>query len=96
MLDEAFKWDDAKAASNWREHGIFFAMAREAFNDEFAIERMDSNHDDREERHALLGMVENHVLFVSYTLRGERIRIISARKPEPNERRKYHNENGKA
>ena len=40
-------------------------------------------HDDPEERFALLGMVDDRLLFVSYALRGERIRIISAGKPPP-------------
>lgn len=40
-----------------------------------------------------VGMVENRLLFVSYTLRGVRIRIISAKLAEPYERRRYHNEN---
>jgi uncharacterized protein len=93
MEDAEFEWDDAKAASNWRDHGITFETAREAFKDAFAVERVDNRHGDNEERIALLGMVENHLLFISYTLRGERIRIISARKAEPHERRRYHNEN---
>jgi uncharacterized DUF497 family protein len=38
-------------------------------------------------------MVEDRLLFVAYTLRGERIGIISAREAEPRERRRYHNEN---
>jgi hypothetical protein len=70
-------------------------MARVAFQDAFSIERVDRGHDDPEERFALLGMVEDRLLFVSYTLRAERIRIISARKAEPHERRRYHNENRK-
>jgi uncharacterized DUF497 family protein len=93
MWDDDFEWDDAKAASNWLDHGISFETAREAFRDPFAVERVDNRHDDNEERIALLGMAENRLLFVSYTLRGERIRIISARKAEPHERRRYHNEN---
>jgi hypothetical protein len=40
----------------------------------------------------LLGTVDNHLLFVSYTLRGERVRIISARKAEPYERCRYQDE----
>ena len=39
----------------------------------------------------MLGMVGNRLLFVSYTLRVNRTRIISARKAEPHERRRYHN-----
>ena len=93
MQDEAFEWDDDKAARNWRDHGITFEMARDAFRDPFAVEWVDDRHGDNEERFALLGMVEGRLLFVSYTLRGQRIRVISARKAEPNERRRYHNEN---
>jgi uncharacterized DUF497 family protein len=93
MQDDDFEWDDIKAADNERDHGISFEMARAAFNDAFSIERVDRGHNDPEERFALLGMVEDRLLFVSYTLRGERIRIISARKAEPHERRRYHNEN---
>lgn len=44
----------------------------------------------------MIAMVESRLLFVAYVLRGERIRIISARKGEPYERRKYHDENRKA
>jgi uncharacterized protein len=81
-----------KAAINERDHGISFEMARAAFRDAFSIGRVDLRHDDPEERFALLGMIDDRLLFVSYTLRGERIRIISARKAEPHERRRYHNE----
>lgn len=93
MQDDQFEWRDDKAASNVRKHGISFEMAHEAFKDAFAISRVDRGHEDFEERFALLGMVEHQLLFVSYTLRDNRIHIISARKAEPHERRQYHNEN---
>lgn len=93
MQDETFEWDDLKAASNWRDHGVTFEAAREVFKDIFAIEWDDDGQDDTEERFVTVGVVENHLLFVSYTLRGVRIRIISARLAEPYERRRYHNEN---
>ena len=92
MHDESFEWDDRKAAANWRNHGISFEMAREAFKDSFAVVRVDPHHDGSEERLALLGMVNNRLLFVSNTLRGDRARIISARRAEPHERRRYHNQ----
>jgi uncharacterized DUF497 family protein len=41
----------------------------------------------------LLGMVQEHLLAVSDTVRGEWMRIISARLAEPRERRRYHEEN---
>jgi uncharacterized DUF497 family protein len=92
MLDEAFEWDDAKAARNWRDHNIRFETAREVFKDASAVEWADNGQDDSEERFVTVGMVKNRMLFVSYTLRGERIRIISARLAEPYERRRYHND----
>jgi uncharacterized DUF497 family protein len=96
MRDENFEWDDDKAARNWRDHGVSFEMAREAFADAFAVEWVDAEQDLGEERYAMIGMVENRLLFVAYAMRGERIRIISARKAEPYERRKYHDENREA
>jgi uncharacterized DUF497 family protein len=93
MPDEFFEWDDLKAASNWLDHGVRFAAARDVFKDAFAIEWTDDRHGDAEERFVTVGMVERRLLFVSYTLRGDRIRIISAREAEPRERRRYHNEN---
>jgi len=41
-------------------------------------------------------MVEGRLLFVGYTMRGEKIRIITARKAEPYERRRYYEENREA
>jgi len=41
-------------------------------------------------------MAEGRLLFVAYTMRGEKIRIITARKAEPYERRRYHEENREA
>ena len=96
MQDENFEWDDEKAAQNWRDHGVTSDMAREAFTDAFAVEWVDAEQAPSEERYAMIGMVKNRLLFVAYALRGERIRIISARKAEPYERRKYHDENREA
>jgi uncharacterized protein len=68
-------------------------MARDVFKDIFAIEWTDDRPVDAEERFITVGMVDGRLLFVVYSLRGERIRIISAREAEPRERRRYHNEN---
>jgi uncharacterized DUF497 family protein len=95
MHDDEFEWDDAKAAHNWREHGVTFEMARDAFRDAFAVEWPDDAQNAGEPRFAMLGMVEHRLLFVAYSLRKDRIRIISARKAEPHERRKYHEKNRK-
>jgi len=96
MEDENFAWDDDKAALNWRDHAVTFEMAREVFRDPFAIEWQDLAQDASEERYCTIGMVEGRLLFVGYALRDEKIRIITARKAEPYERRRYHEENREA
>ncbi len=93
MQSDKFEWDDKKAASNLRDHGVTFEMARDAFSDPFIVEWIDDGQDASEERFAALGMVDNRLLFVAYTMRGDVIRIISARPAGPFERREYHNEN---
>ena len=93
MEDDDFAWDDDKAAANWRDHAITFEMARTAFRDAFSVEWIDDGQGVAEERYCMLAMAENRLLHVSYTPRGDKIRIISARKAEPHERRRYHNEN---
>jgi len=93
MQDGQFEWDDEKAARNLASHGVSFEAARLAFDDAFAVIREDRRQDYGEDRFILLGMVQEHLLVVSYTMRGERVRIISARLAEPRERRRYHEEN---
>jgi uncharacterized DUF497 family protein len=93
MKSDDFEWDDAKAASNRRHHKITFEQAREVFADPFIVEWIDQGQDENEQRFSALGMVEHRLLFVAYTIRGSVIRVISARRAEPFERRRYHEEN---
>ncbi len=96
MQDDQFEWDDDKAAHNWRQHGVTFDMARDAFRDVFGMEWEDDRQGVAERRFILLGVVEQRLLYVAYTMRGERIRIISARRAESLERRRYHDQNREA
>jgi hypothetical protein len=93
VLTDDFEWDDDKAARNLASHGVSFEAARMAFDDAFAVVREDRRQDYGEDRFILLGMVQERVLVVSYTIRNDRLRIISARIAEPQERRRYHEEN---
>lgn len=88
-----FEWDDAKAAQNLADHGVSFDAATLVFNDPFALEWLDDRENYGEDRYVILGIVEGRLLYVAYTMRGEKIRIISARGAEPHEHRKYHEEN---
>jgi uncharacterized protein len=93
MQDAEFEWDDRKAAANARKHAVTFEMARDVFKDPFAIDELDERADYGEQRSVITGMVEGRLLTVAYTMRGERIRIITARGAEPYEQRRYHEEN---
>jgi uncharacterized DUF497 family protein len=93
MDNGTFQWDDNKAAENYAAHGVRFEAAREVFKDPFALEWLDDREDYGEDRYIILGMVENRLLYVAYAMRGEKIRLISARGAEPHERRQYHEEN---
>jgi len=84
----SYEWDPKKSVSNLRKHGIDFADAVIALEDELAL-TVDDNHLN-EQRFITIGTdALGRVLVVVYTFRGEKIRIISAREATPRERRQY-------
>ena len=88
-----FEWDDAKGAANFRKHGVTFEQAAYAFCDPFAVEWIDARAAYGEERVILLGMSGGQILSVVYTERGERLRIISARRATKHEKDNYYRQN---
>jgi len=89
-----FEWHDAKAEANLEAHGVSFDLATTVFKDPFAVERLDDREDYGEQRFVIIGMAEGHVvLFVAYSERGERIRIISARRATQHEQDDYFRQN---
>jgi len=85
-----FEWHDAKAEANLRAHGVSFELAKTVFKDPFAVEFLDDREDYGENRLVIIGMAEGRiVLFVAYTEREERIRIISARRATQHEQDEY-------
>lgn len=88
-----FEWDTDKASANWAKHDVAFETARAVFKDPFAIEWQDDRMNYGEDRFIIIGMVEGRLLQVAYTMRGDTIRLISARGAGPNERRFYHEAN---
>ena len=93
MSNDAFEWDAEKAAANWRNHGVPFDQAVKAYLDPFAVELIDEREDYGEERINLVGMCGDVLLHVTYTERGERVRLISARRAEKHEQDDYFREN---
>jgi uncharacterized protein len=89
-----FEWNKAKAEANFRRHGVSFDLAKTVFSDPFAIERLDDREEHGEERFVIIGAAEGKaLLFVAYTEREERIRIISARRATQNEQDDYFRQN---
>jgi uncharacterized DUF497 family protein len=91
--EQKYDWDEKKAATNWRDHGVTFQQAIKALNDHFFVERIDERENYGEERINLLGMCDGVLLHVTYTERDEVIRIISARRAEKHEQDHYYREN---
>jgi hypothetical protein len=90
MDEHQFEWDAAKGETNLEKHGISFEAARRVFDDVFACERFDLDSEPGEIRNVITGIVNDVVLTVVYTERGERIRIISARRATKHEQREYY------
>lgn len=85
-----YEWNSAKAKTNLNEHGVSFEEATTAFLDPFALTFNDPDHSDDETREITIGStVSQQVVFVSHCARGDRTRIISARKSTRNERKQY-------
>lgn len=85
-----FEWDEAKARTNQRKHGVCFIEATEVFADEHSSCVHDPDHSYDEDRHLLFGVsLKCNHLVVSFTERLETIRIISARHMTRQERNAY-------
>ena len=86
-MELEFEWDGAKAAINEKKHGVSFFEAMSAFDDPLSLTIPDPDHSGDEDRFVLIGETErNRVIVVVHALRGETIRIISARPATRSER----------
>lgn len=84
-----FAWDPDKAEKNLRKHKIDFETAVKVFDDPWRLEK-DERDDDDVVRFNTTGMVDGRLLVVTFTVRGDVFRIISARLAERHEQREYH------
>ena len=88
------EWDEAKAELDLTLHGVTFGLAKTVFRDTCAVERIDDRQDYGEDRFNIVGMAEGGVLlFVAYTERENRIRVISARRTTHHEQDDYFRQN---
>ena len=93
-MNTRFEWDAAKAQSNRSKDRVSFEIAARVFADPFAVVEQDRI-ENGENRWRTLGIVDGYLLLlVAHTVRddedgAEVIRIISARRAEPKERKRY-------
>jgi uncharacterized protein len=86
----AVEWDEKKSLRNQQKHRASFEEAATVFSDPLEVTINDPDHTLSEHRFISIGQSFRHrLLVVSYTERGNKIRIISARKPTISERRNY-------
>lgn len=85
-----FEWDKGNIEKSYKKHGVGPRDAEEVFLDkDLQIER-DIKHQAKEERYIAIGKIsEGKILFIVFTMRNNRIRIISGRRSNRKERRLY-------
>ncbi len=92
MKSITFEWDDKKAESNLKKHGVSFEEAQSVFFDDQAIQFWDDQNSKEEDRFLMLGLSNKlRILLVVHCFRETEsvIRIISARKATKNEMVEY-------
>ena len=73
-----FEWDEAKDRENCRKHGVSFSLAQHAFLDPNRIIASDAMHSETEDRFYCIGRVDEKIITVRFTYRGNVIRIFGA------------------
>ena len=87
-----FEWDPKKNEKNISKHGLSFEQAKTIFNRE-SYYYQDKRFDYKEERYIVIGPTEaGAIILVVFTVRRDKIRLISARKTNKKEQNLYHDE----
>jgi uncharacterized DUF497 family protein len=93
LISDRFEWDDDKAGANLEKHGISFEVAVGVFDDPLSVTIRDPVSSEGELRFLTIGTARSGALLVAaHVDRGERIRIINARRATRNERRIHMDE----
>lgn len=86
-----FEWDESKSHDCFDHRGFDFTYAAQVFFDPNRVVRKDTRFIYGEDRYQLIGLIEQRLFLVVYTLRSNSIRIISARKANQREVQYYEN-----
>lgn len=85
-----FEWGEGNSEKNWIKHGVHQSEAEQVFFNYPMVVGEDPTHSQLESRYFALGHTnENRKLLVVFTIRDNRIRVISARDMNRSERRIY-------
>jgi uncharacterized DUF497 family protein len=85
-----FDWDDGNAEKNWLRHRVSQSESEQVFFNRPLAIAQDDLHSEGERRYFALGRTDaNRLLFIAYTIRRDKVRVISARDMTPRERREY-------
>ncbi len=88
---EGFEWDKGNIEKNWKNHRVSYTECEEVFFNSPLVVGIDEKHSEGENRFYLLGKTDNQrLLFVVFTVRSNKIRVISARDMNRKERRIYY------
>jgi uncharacterized DUF497 family protein len=88
-LNMKWEWDEVKSDACYRERGFDFAYAALAFADPNRIAQQDTRYIYGEDRYQLIGQIDGRLFVLVYTPRGNVVRIISARKANSREVKRY-------
>ena len=93
---EGFEWDEGNIRKNWDKHRVTPLECEQVFFNRPLIAADDESHSGREARYYVLGKADaGRQLFIVFTIRNHRIRVISARDMSQKERRRYREETEK-
>ena len=85
-----FQWDEGNSEKNWIKHRVTRAECEQVFFNQPLVVGDDETHSQDEPRSYALGQTDvGRSLFVAFTMRGDLIRVISARPMTESERREY-------
>ncbi|MBF0361915.1 MAG: BrnT family toxin [Oligoflexia bacterium] len=90
MTRVEFEWDEGNNTKNYSKHGVSCLEAESVFQDDYRLDFTDPFHSISEKRYLTLGRSNRpRILIIAWTLRGIKVRIISARPASKKERAVY-------
>lgn len=85
-----FNWDEGNSKKNWIKHQVTPSECEQIYFNQPLIVKNDLKHSENEARFFALGETDNHrKLFIAFTVRKDKIRVISARDMSQKEREVY-------